>query len=157
MSDNRPIDAYDLDFVESMRSLAIDYYKAIQESGSCVDQDVPHLFYDSANSQKAIKNFCRDCPVRRECLHYSLIVPEQSGTWGGFDEYYRHGLVAMTRLDLRKVYPDVRFEELFINNSFVWNHLVNKFDEAAQQPIQLCKKDGHPQLKKNKEKNYLVS
>lgn len=32
------------------------------------------------------KMFCRGCPVREECLDYSLHQPEKYGVWGGMNE-----------------------------------------------------------------------
>src|SRR5690625_6957544 len=35
------------------------------------------------------KMFCSGCPVRTECLDYSITQPEKYGTWGGLNENER--------------------------------------------------------------------
>ena len=39
-----------------------------------------------------MKAICRQCPVRRECLDYSLGIGEAHGIWGGLNETERRGL-----------------------------------------------------------------
>lgn len=32
---------------------------------------------------KTAKEFCNQCPVRRQCLEYAIAAPEVFGIWGG--------------------------------------------------------------------------
>ena len=45
-----------------------------------------------AREQRA-KASCAMCPVRIECLEYSLMVPELYGIWGGLNELERRALL----------------------------------------------------------------
>jgi WhiB family transcriptional regulator, redox-sensing transcriptional regulator len=36
---------------------------------------------------------CAGCPVRGECLEYSLATREEFGTWGGQDEWDRRAIL----------------------------------------------------------------
>ena len=46
----------------------------------------------TAREQRA-KSICATCPVRLECLEYSLMVPELYGIWGGLNEHERRALL----------------------------------------------------------------
>ena len=45
-----------------------------------------------AREQRA-KAICAMCPVRIECVEYSLMVPELYGIWGGLNELERRALL----------------------------------------------------------------
>ena len=49
-----------------------------------------------AREQRA-KSMCARCPVRIECLEYSLAVPEHYGIWGGLNEHERRALLRERR------------------------------------------------------------
>lgn len=40
------------------------------------------------------KALCAQCPVRRACLDYALVMREPYGVWGGLNESERRALVA---------------------------------------------------------------
>jgi hypothetical protein len=50
---------------------------------------------------KAVKSFCRDCPVFTECLTHSLVTPERHGIWAGTSKRTRLRILVL--LDLREV------------------------------------------------------
>lgn len=60
----------------------------------CIGQD-PELFFPVGNTALAIeqtsraKGVCAVCPVRMECLEWSLITCQDAGVWGGLDEEER--------------------------------------------------------------------
>lgn len=41
----------------------------------------------------AARALCRSCPVRLQCLEYSLAVQERHGIWGGLNELERRRLL----------------------------------------------------------------
>ncbi|HEX2090533.1 MAG TPA: WhiB family transcriptional regulator [Actinomycetota bacterium] len=43
--------------------------------------------------EERAKSICARCPVRFECLEYSLTVPELYGIWGGLNEQERRPLI----------------------------------------------------------------
>lgn len=57
----------------------------------CRDED-PELFFPVGTSPTAIEQtrraieICRRCPVRVECLEWSLDTCQDAGVWGGFGE-----------------------------------------------------------------------
>jgi WhiB family redox-sensing transcriptional regulator len=60
----------------------------------CIGED-PELFFPIGpprlvTTQTArAKAVCRDCPVRDECLEWSLVTAQDAGVWGGLDEEER--------------------------------------------------------------------
>jgi len=64
------------------------------DRAGCVGED-PELFFPmgaprlvSARTERA-KAICRGCPVRSECLGWSLVTAQDAGVWGGLDEEER--------------------------------------------------------------------
>ncbi|MGA3562583.1 WhiB family transcriptional regulator [Melissospora conviva] len=61
---------------------------------ACKDQD-PELFFPIGTSGPALiqteqaKAVCRQCPVRDECLQWSLDSGQEAGVWGGMSEQER--------------------------------------------------------------------
>jgi len=61
---------------------------------ACRDED-PELFFPIGTSPPAAeqteraKRICRACPVRVECLEWSLVTYQDAGVWGGLDEEQR--------------------------------------------------------------------
>jgi WhiB family redox-sensing transcriptional regulator len=60
----------------------------------CVDED-PELFFPTGSGDAALrqtrraKTVCRACPVREDCLEWSLVTYQDAGVWGGLDEEQR--------------------------------------------------------------------
>ena len=148
-------DAYDRDFYLSMLELGYDYYFLIAKRGACVDQNLASVFYNMSTSKKAIE-ICRDCPVRRECLHYALINNETACVYGGFDEFYRRKVLDIIRASLRAKHPGFGFVDNAIQNPYIWNTIVEKFDEVSLLPYKLNIRHGTIRNIKKKERNLLV-
>jgi WhiB family transcriptional regulator, redox-sensing transcriptional regulator len=61
---------------------------------ACIGED-PELFFPIGSSPPAAaqttraKLVCRGCPVRAECLEWSLATYQDAGVWGGLDEEER--------------------------------------------------------------------
>lgn len=147
---------YDKEFYDEMSSLSEKYYKKIKNNGSCANENAAQYFYNDFKADYAIVNYCRNCPVRVECLHYSLINNEESCTWGGFDEHYRRAVQSAVRIRLQKLCPDIELSYLFTYNKFLWNILITEFEEVTKNPDKIYIKNGQLSLKKNKEKNLLA-
>ena len=64
---------------------------------ACKDQD-PELFFPIGTSGPALiqteqaKAVCRQCPVRDECLQWSLDSGQEAGVWGGMSEQERDAI-----------------------------------------------------------------
>lgn len=62
-----------------------------RRNGKCVDLSIEVadklFFFGSGGSPVRARNFCGNCPVKRECLHYA-ILHNQDGVWAGttYDE-----------------------------------------------------------------------
>ena len=60
----------------------------------CVGED-PELFFPVGTSEPALsqvetaKAICAGCPVRADCLEWSLVTCQDAGVWGGLDEEER--------------------------------------------------------------------
>jgi WhiB family redox-sensing transcriptional regulator len=60
----------------------------------CTGED-PDLFFPVGTSEPALaqveraKLVCRACPVRPDCLEWSLETCQDAGVWGGLDEEER--------------------------------------------------------------------
>jgi WhiB family redox-sensing transcriptional regulator len=61
---------------------------------ACAGAD-PELFFPANTRQPATeaKQICAACPVRAECLEYSLANEEEFGVWGGLTEKERRQLL----------------------------------------------------------------
>lgn len=63
----------------------------------CIGID-PELFFPVGSTGQALaqieaaKAVCGICPVRIECLEWSLATGQESGVWGGASEEERRGL-----------------------------------------------------------------
>lgn len=49
--------------------------------------------------ESVARSLCRRCPVREDCLNYSLRVAESHGIWGGLNELERKRLLRRMRTD----------------------------------------------------------
>jgi WhiB family redox-sensing transcriptional regulator len=62
---------------------------------ACATAD-PDLFHPAERRDPAIpeaKCVCARCPVKTDCLEYSLTAKEEFGIWGGLDEWERRELL----------------------------------------------------------------
>ncbi|MBD0746787.1 WhiB family transcriptional regulator [Streptomyces sp. CBMA152] len=63
-----------------------------RERAACRTAD-PELFFPTYSRRLAeqqladAKAVCRQCPVKRACLHWALTNGEKRGVWGGLSEY----------------------------------------------------------------------
>jgi WhiB family redox-sensing transcriptional regulator len=61
---------------------------------ACVDED-PELFFPvgtgpaATDQERRAKRVCAGCPVRAECLEWSLVTCQDAGVWGGLGEEER--------------------------------------------------------------------
>lgn len=60
--------------------------------GACRDLDTALFFPERGDSMVEAKRVCAGCPVREECLEYSLDGREVFGLWGGKSERERRRL-----------------------------------------------------------------
>lgn len=69
------------------------------DDAKCADVPDPDIFFpprDKALYKKIAteaKSFCNRCPVKKECLWYSITSDEQHGIWGGMSHRERNALV----------------------------------------------------------------
>lgn len=60
------------------------------DNARCSGVDTELFYSDSKANIEAAKSFCRECPVRLECLGYALAAPDDHGVWGGYTAKERH-------------------------------------------------------------------
>ena len=71
----------------------------------CIGED-PELFFPVGTSEPAIdqteraKSVCRGCPVKEDCLEWSLKTCQDAGVWGGLDEEQRREIRRARRREL---------------------------------------------------------
>jgi WhiB family transcriptional regulator, redox-sensing transcriptional regulator len=58
----------------------------------CRTQDADELFVRGAE-QRRVRTFCKDCPVRTECLAHALDEKVEFGVWGGMTERERRAVL----------------------------------------------------------------
>lgn len=84
------------------------------DKASCKNHD-PLIFYPDpmtkASTKEAI-SICKSCPVRAECLQYSVTHYESYGIWGGLS--YRSRMKFKSNLD--GDYSVKRIKKAIINN-----------------------------------------
>lgn len=75
-----------------------------QRHAACRGMDVTAFFHPRGERgvpwrerEERAKRVCAQCPVRRECLDYSMSVEEPFGTWGGVGERERWAIVQQRR------------------------------------------------------------
>lgn len=58
-----------------------------RESAACsgIDSDVFFPSSDDEASTAKAKAVCESCPVKEDCLGYSLATNQKAGVWGGLD------------------------------------------------------------------------
>ena len=153
-----PDDLLDHEFEAELMELADEYYKLIAQDGACTRENAAKFFYNPDHSVYAIKNYCVRCPVRTQCLHYSLITDQFAGTWGGFSELDRDAIVKGARMKMREADETKLFHTPITFNEYMWNVVVELFDECAASPVKLYASRGKStNARKKKEPNPLVS
>lgn len=65
-----------------------------RDSTACsgVDSDIFFPSSDDESASAQAKQICETCPVRDECLQYSLATNQTAGVWGGLDANERRRL-----------------------------------------------------------------
>lgn len=58
----------------------------------CLDADPEAFFPEKGGSTREAKRICGVCPVREECLEYSIEHEQRFGIWGGLSERERRPL-----------------------------------------------------------------
>ena len=61
--------------------------------GACREQDPDLFFPESVREAQQAVAICNTCPVRDECLDYSLEARERFGVWGGLTDRQRRQLL----------------------------------------------------------------
>jgi len=83
-----------------------------RDASICRDLD-PSVFFPVGVTGVAIeqiaraKAICAECPVRTECLDFTIATKQDFGVWGGYDEEERRGM----RRRLRAVQAGLRGRE----------------------------------------------
>lgn len=62
------------------------------QHAACRGVDTNLFFADRGESTKEAKAICAGCPVREECLTFSINNGEHFGVWGGLAEHQRRRL-----------------------------------------------------------------
>ena len=65
-----------------------------KDRGLCAQTDPEAFFPEKGQSTREAKKVCASCPVRAECLEFSLVNDERFGIWGGKSERERRILRA---------------------------------------------------------------
>lgn len=84
------------------------------EGAACIGED-PELFFPVGSAPPAVeqveraKAICDGCPVRSDCLEWSLVTCQDAGVWGGLDEEERREIRRARRRsgDLRRELPEL--------------------------------------------------
>jgi WhiB family redox-sensing transcriptional regulator len=62
-----------------------------RDGAACRSTD-PELFFPAGTTGVAVeqidaaKTVCRSCPVREQCLEFSMVTNQEAGIWGGTTE-----------------------------------------------------------------------
>lgn len=82
-----------------------------QRRAACRGMDVTAFFHPAGERgiaarqrEDRAKQVCSGCPVRAECLDYSLTIEEPYGTWGGLGERERWEIVCRNRTARHEMY-----------------------------------------------------
>jgi WhiB family redox-sensing transcriptional regulator len=73
--------------------------QAWARDAACATAD-PEIFFPRERrdrDMRAAKSVCARCPVKPDCLQFSLETREESGIWGGLDEWERRELLDRQR------------------------------------------------------------
>lgn len=72
-------------------------FPAWMEDALCAQVDTEIFFPEKGGDPRPARKVCDACPVRAECLEYSLENHEQYGVWGGLGRHARAALLAKRR------------------------------------------------------------
>lgn len=75
-----------------------------QDNALCIGKDTNWFFPEmgvkgSAEQARNVKNFCKACSVRQECLNTAIENDEQFGIWGGLTPKERNNLKNRLRIN----------------------------------------------------------
>ena len=73
-------------------NVATDPGESWKDDGVCKEVNVEWFFVEDAEQTLIPKMKCNDCPVRNECLSYSLVRGIRFGIWGGMTAKERWAL-----------------------------------------------------------------
>lgn len=73
------------------------------DNAACRGLAAEIFFPQDEEGVDAARSVCGECPVREDCLEYSLAVREKDGVWGGFTERERRSLIRRRRRAAAKV------------------------------------------------------
>lgn len=144
------------DFSRQLDRLARDYWSLITKAGACAVQSEefsseervefqrnfharksPDSPYDARQVRKmnvrAISS-CISCPVRQQCLEYSLIAHEPASIWGGYKDSLRTVLISTATSSAPDLAPVEWTEES-------WADVLALFEEADTMPTIPYRKD----------------
>lgn len=84
----------------------------------CADpQFDPELWFPESGSARAAKRICAACPVRAECLAFSLTLGVPVGVWGGLSEKQRRALPAARWRPCKRCGKPARCPEQFCSET----------------------------------------
>ncbi|HEU5026627.1 MAG TPA: WhiB family transcriptional regulator [Spirillospora sp.] len=63
----------------------------------CAETDPDRWFPEKGGATRDVKQVCRRCEARDECLAWALAKPEHWGVWGGKSEQERQRMRAQLR------------------------------------------------------------
>jgi hypothetical protein len=66
------------------------------DKAQCLGHDDPDLFHDPKREDEA-REFCRDCPVRQDCMNDALDRGDLEGVWGGTTDDQRRQIFRIAR------------------------------------------------------------
>ena len=62
---------------------------AWMDDALCAQVDTELFFPEQGKSSREARKVCRSCPVKKECLEWSLKTGQRFGVWGGMSERQR--------------------------------------------------------------------
>lgn len=71
-----------------------------KDHAACREHDTALFFPERGASVARAKAICAECPVREQCLEYSLNIPNVVGIWGGLSGRERRNYRRDLRLEL---------------------------------------------------------
>jgi WhiB family redox-sensing transcriptional regulator len=83
------------------------YIAEFSATGDCTNYDpewwfpdeVPgHVKWSRTYEANTARNICKDCPIKKECLAYSLQFHGLVGIWGGTDRHERGAMQKALRI-----------------------------------------------------------
>lgn len=79
------------EYVSHCASL-LELYHVWEAKASCKKQTPLAYAATQKEQHEFASKFCSDCPVKLDCLYYSLVLGEENGVWGGLVEKERRSL-----------------------------------------------------------------